>query len=343
LLVEPHFELESDDGDHQLSVRPFLRIDGRDDERSHFDLREAYWRRIGRSWELLVGLNEVYWGVTESRHLVNVINQTDAVEDVDEEDRLGQPMVQLAIQRGWGRLEAFALVGFRERTFAGRAGRLRAPLTVNEDAARYESGAEERRIDFAARWSHYIGDWDLGLHLFDGTSREPGLQLDAQAGLVPFYGLIRQGGVDVQYTRNAWLFKLEGIVRKGQGSSFGAAVAGLEYTLYQVGGSAADVGLLAELLRDGREAGAPPTAFDDDLFVGSRLAFNDTQDSSILLGAIVDREHGSVAGFIEAERRLGSDFKVELEARLFADVDPADPLATLAEDSFVAVRLSRHF
>ena len=155
--------------------------------------------------------------------------------------------------------------------------------------------------------------------------------------------MINQAGVDVQYTREAWLWKFEGIVREGQGDSFGAAVGGFEYTFYQVGGKAADVGLLAEYLWDDRDASAPVAVFDDDLFVGSRLAFNDTQDTQLLVGAVVDREHGSVAAFIEAGRRIGSNFKVELESRWFLDVDPADALAAFAQDDFFTLRVSRYF
>ena len=62
------------------------------------------------------------------------------------------------------------------------------------------------------------------------------------AALLP----IHQLGADVQYTREAWLWKLEAIGREGQGDTFAALVGGLEYTFYQVGKSAADVGLLAE-------------------------------------------------------------------------------------------------
>ena len=156
LLLEPELDFRSAAGRHRISIAPFLRVDSRDDERTHFDLREAHWLFLWSDWELLAGVNEVYWGVTESRHLVDVINQKDAVEDVDGEDKLGQPMIQLAAQRSWGRIEGFLLTGFRERTFPGRAGRLRTPLPVDTDVALYESSAEDRRIDLALRYSHYL-------------------------------------------------------------------------------------------------------------------------------------------------------------------------------------------
>ena len=90
------------------------------------------------------------------------------------------------------------------------------------------------------------------------------------------YRTITQLGLDLQYTREAWLWKLEAIGRAGEGETFGAAVGGVEYTRYQVFGSAADVGFLSEYLYDGRDVTAPPTAFDNHGFVGTRLALNDT-------------------------------------------------------------------
>jgi len=344
LLIGPELDRSSEDGARQWRFVPFLRLDGRDGERTHFDLREAYWRASWSRWQLTAGFNRVFWGVTESRHLVDVINQTDLVEDPDGEDKLGQPMIQLATDRGFGRVEGFALVGFRERTFPGPDGRLRAPLPVDGDAATYESGAGRWRVDGAIRWSHYFGDWDVGAHVFNGTSREPTFAPDDLGDkLVPRYAVIRQAGVDVQNTRGAWLLKLEALARAGQGKTFGASVVGFEYTFYQVKGSSIDVGLLAEYLYDGRDAAAPPTIYDDDVFVGTRVAFNDPFGTQLLGGVIVDRHDRSMAGFLEAARRVGSRMKLEMEARWFTNVAPENGLQPFERDSHVTLRVSRYF
>jgi hypothetical protein len=340
-MLAPEMRWRSSDRRHQFKLSPFGRIDGRDDERTHFDLREAYYRYAGDRIELLAGFNQVFWGVTESRHLVDIINQRDAVEDVDEEDKLGQPMINLATQLDWGRIDLYALTGFRDRTWVGPDGRLRPPLPVDGDATLYESGAGSGRVDWAARWSHYMGDWDFGVHLFHGTGREPLLLIDPpRQRIIPKYVVTTQGGIDLQYTKDAWLLKFEGLARSGQGSTFGATVAGFEYTLYQIGSSAADLGLLFEYLYDGRDDTAFPTIYDDDLFLGARLGFNDVQDSALLLGAVIDNNDQSVAAFLEAERRIGNSLTLEFEGRLFLNVDPANELAFVQNDSFAALRLS---
>jgi len=48
---------------------------------------------------LLVGINSVFWRVVESNHLVDILNQTDLIEDIDGEEKLGQPMISLSTQQ----------------------------------------------------------------------------------------------------------------------------------------------------------------------------------------------------------------------------------------------------
>ncbi len=345
-VVAPELRADWNDGDDQLTVSLFARYDGDDGSRTHWDIREAYWRRNQGNWTVLVGVNRVFWGVTESRHLVDVINQTDLVEDIDEEDKLGQPMVSI---EHWspemGSIALFVMPGFRERTFPAADARLRGPLPVDTDSGEYESSARGRRVDWALRWSQTLGNWDLGWSGFHGTGREPVLvprsDTDGNSFLVPRYEVISQLGADIQYTRDAWLWKLEAIGRRGHGSRFGAIVAGFEFTKYSLGDTSSDLGLLAEYLYDGRDDSAPPTFYDAAWFGGVRWSLNDTQDTSLLGGALVS-DTGSIA-ILEAARRLGGNWKIALEARLFVNVDLQDPyLAAYRNDSYLTVAISRY-
>ncbi len=344
-LFNPEFRYRSDDRQTQGVFIPFLRLSGRDDQRTHFDIREAYVATRAGDWDFLAGLNNVFWGVAESRHLVNIINQTDAIEDTDEEDKLGQPMINIGVQKDWGRVDFFVLPGFRERPFPRTEGRLRGGLVVDDDLATFESRAENTHIDFAGRYSHVLGDWDIGVSLFHGLSREPRFQLSADGTrLAPRYDKITQLGVDLQYTIEAWLWKFEGIAREGHTDAFAAIVGGFEYTFFQVAESDADIGLLAEVHLDGRDEDRdPPTIFDNDLFIGSRLALNDVDDTQALIGAVIDAEDGSLSLFLEAERRIGDSWKIEAEARLLGNIDDKNTLAPFKRDSFLNFRLSRFF
>ena len=344
LEVRAEFRWRSESGNQRIAFVPFARWDESDQERSLLDLPEAYWAWQGDSVDILVGANTVFWGVTESVHLVDIVNQTDAAGDIDGEDKLGQPMINFALQQDWGHLSLFVMPYFRERTFPGAAGRLRSAIPIDTDRPRYSSSDAQNHVDLALRYSHYFGDVDVGISLFSGTSREPRLTPnDDFSALLPHYDLIDQAGLDLQYTRDAWLWKLETFVRNGYADTFAAAVGGFEYTFYQVRDTAADIGVLIEYQYDGRGDTEPLTIADNDLFIGARFALNDTQDTTVLAGLVRDLDTGELIFNVEAERRLGDSFVIELRARLFSGADSADLTYSLASDDYLQLKLTKYF
>lgn len=347
VVVQPEWSAEWNDGDDRIGFIPFARVDSLDEKRTHADIRELSYLHAGDGWDVTIGIDKVFWGVMEARHLVDIINQTDSVEDVDGEDKLGQPMINFGIQRDFGDLNFFVLPYFRERTFAGLDGRLRAPLDVDTDRAQYDSDLEEFHPDFAVRYTTVLGDWDLGLAHFYGTGREPRLvsQLDGSGDLVlaPHYDLINQTSVDVQATLDAWLWKFEAMYRTGQGDDFEAVSAGLEYTFYSVFQEAGDLGLLIEYHHDGRDSSAPSTIFDHDVFIGVRAAFNDADDTSILGGVIIDTETQAQSFSFEASKRLNDHLTFEGELRVYANQPATDPLYSVRDDDHLQLRISYYY
>ena len=344
LALQPEYRLEWSEARDRLTIVPFLRLDAIDDERTHVDLRELNWLHLRSNWDVLVGIGKVFWGVAESRHLVDIINQTDLVENIDGEDKLGQPMINVNLIRNWGRVSLFALPGFRQRTFPGRKGRLRTEPYVDAD----HDDVDEWRVDAAVRWGHAIGDVDIGIAHFWGMGREPRLipEVDALGRptvLKPHYDIIHQTSVELQATLGNWLLKLEAITRSGQGRRFAALVAGFEYTLFGVFDTPIDLGLLAEYLYDGRDRHAPLTPFDNDLFLGLRLALNDPQSTELLAGVIVDLDNQGQLFSIEANRRFGERWRLELEVRIFNDMASSDVLFNLRRDDLVQLSLARFF
>lgn len=344
--AQPEYYREWDDRRQSLTLSLFGRWDREDKERRHLDIRELLWRKAAADWELRAGIGKVFWGVTESQHLVDIINQTDLVENIDTEDKLGQPLLQLSLIRDWGTLELFALPGFRERTFPGTQGRPRTQPRVDTALTTYESPKKQRHVDYAARWSHYLGDWDIGLAYFRGTGREPTLQpaltADGEPVLAPYYALIEQASLDLQATLGDWLWKLEAIHRSGQGAAFSAATGGFEYTLVGLFDSAWDLGLIGEYLWDERGANAP-VLFEDDLMLGARLTPNDAQSTEILFGLILDRGDRSRMFNLEASRRLGEAWKLSIEARAFASIPTDSLFYGLRKDDYLQAELARYF
>ncbi len=343
LAFRPEYALEWNQAYESINFTGFFRID-RDNERTHWDLRELYYQKAQNNWELSIGLKKVFWGVTESNHLVDVINQTDAVETFDGEQKLGQPMVQFSlITNKIGTFDFFYLPYHRKRTFAGEKGRLRFGTVVDQDDLTYESGAEEWRQDLAIRWKHYIGPLDIGLSHFYGNGREPLFLFTPTGDIQAFYPVIHQTGLDLQVTHNAFLWKLESIYRQADAQDFFALAAGLEYTFSNIDGNGLDIGILGEYLYDGRDELAL-TALQNDVFFGSRIAFNDAQDTSILVGGIADLESSSKILSLEASRRFGSNWTANIEARIFSSIaDNELILSNFKDDSFLRIAISRYF
>ena len=355
VVVESEAYLENGAGEG-LVLKPFFRYDSADARRTHWDIREAYGLFFGEledsEWELRAGIDKVFWGVAESRHLVDVINQTDLVERPDQEEKLGQPMVHLTWLNDYGTFEAFVLPFFRKRTFQGRAGRLRPALHVDGDQTAYESSANQHHLDVAGRYSKNAGVLDFGLAWFEGTNRNPVFTLgfDGQGSpvLVPFYEQMRQMSLDAQVTTGAWLLKLESFWRDGERDAAGlesdylALVGGFEYTLYGTFGGDTDLGLLMEFLYDGRDERATVVT-EEDVFTALRLAFNDEASTDILFGIIQDLDKPTRTFFLEANRRRSDNITLGIEGSAFFNVDDQDSQFPLRKDSFVQLDLTYHY
>jgi len=360
--IQPEFYQDWANGSSFTFV-PFYRYDSADDQRTHFDIREAMLLLPKENYELRIGIGKVFWGVTEASHLVDIVNQTDLVESLDGEEKLGQAMVNLTLLSDHGYLDLFVLPYFRERTFPGHGGRLRfEPFIDTGPGAVYESADEQRHVDYALRYSNTMGNLDIGLSGFYGTTREPAYLVEFDSlgafGLMPFYEIIKQVGLDLQYINEAWLWKLETIYRSGLADGdFYAVDAGFEYTFSGTGLRGMDLGLIAEYLYDSRDFDAVTilpvpgfyissrfnTFLNNDYMVGLRLAFNDESSSELLAGFIQDIDNHASIFQLEASRRVGDNWKAELESYIFIDADQDPLLNFLRKDSFVQLSLKYYF
>jgi hypothetical protein len=187
--LQPEFTQQLEAQNLYLRFEPFFRLDQYDEERNHADIRELKALKVYDNWEIEGGIGQVFWGVAEGNHLVDIINQTDFLEGIDGEDKLGQPLLRFSRIFDQTTLSGFILPGFRERQFLGEESRFSLPFPIDSDDAQFESDKENKHVDYALRYSGYAGLMDYGLSWFDGTARDPLFQPSAtEPGvLVPFY------------------------------------------------------------------------------------------------------------------------------------------------------------
>ena len=326
---------------YSVSFSPFLRKDGIDEYRDLFDVREGYLLLESNQFEMLFGINTVFWGVTESINIVDVINQVDT-GDISGDQKLGQPMVNLQFLPEYGTFSLYLLPYFRERNFPGHEGRFRGPTVIEKGASKFESSDALYNLDIALRYSHYFADIDFGLSYFKGTSREPLILSNAQEELSPHYAQISQIGLDVQYTYVDLLFKTEVIVRDGFSETYFASVSGFEHTFYQIFNSDSDFSILMEYQHDGRSKDEPQDLSDQDIFFGYRITLNDMSDSSFLGGTTYDTGKYSSTIFLKYETRIYENYKFQMLLTEFAGSQPSDPSYIFSSDDFIQIKLTSY-
>ena len=320
----------------RVVVRPWLRLDPTGSGRSRADLRELSWALFSDRWEVRAGLREVFWGVTESRHVVDVLNQRELVAGGTGFVKLGQPMVSGAAFGPWGAAELHLVPWFRERPFEGRDGRLWSPLPVAGGAAVRGPGAGGPGPDWAVRWSRRSGPLELGATYFRGTDRDPTFHRDRVAGeaaLVPRYGVVGQASVDAQWTGGPWLVKLEAMTRDPEGGRFVAAAGGVEYAF------APHLSVFLEYAHDGRGRAAT-TSLQDDAYLGARLLL---QDGQLGAGVHLDRRSGNALLAASGERRLGAGASLRVELTGFLGAAGLEPPHAPRRHTSAIVSARYHF
>ena len=378
LAAEIELGFFSPSGRHAVIIKPFARYDQHDHERSHGDLREAKYRYVNGAFEATIGIDKEFWGVTEFLHLVDIINQTDNVESIDGEQKLGQAMVKFSYASRYGTLTSYSLPFFRIRQYHDpETGRPNAGFIVDDNTSHFESGEGRRTDDYALRYQNNFGPFDIGLSWFDGTAREPQLLVPfpPEASRLPnglpilqaHYAYLQQAGIDVQATLGPWLLKLEATqatenrylpdpqfnnrpsLRMAlQEVEVSRATGGIEYTFYNLFDSGTDLGLVAEYMYDERKDNAPHP-FGNDVGIGLRWTANDPQSTAILFGGLMDLDTDSTSLSLEAERRLGRSFRAILEARFQDKVGENNDsvqdgfAAALADEDSIRLRLAYYF
>jgi len=177
------------------------------------------------------------------------------------------------------------------------------------------------------------------LSYFNGTSREPSLVgLNPNNELLTDYPIIKQTGLEIQYIAGDWIWKLESIVRSGQGDKYTAAVGGIEYTQIGLFDTNIDLGWIIEYSIDDRGFDAPH-ASERDFILGARWVMNDAADSQALFVATIDDRTGEQFWSLEMERRIFDSWFVSIEMDIFVNTGRAptleDSLSRLASGEVV--------
>ena len=344
LLLRLAPEWRWSEGGRQVVVSPALSLEGADNGRTRLDVNELY--ASTRFGETIVkaGISRLFWGVTESRHIVDVVNPPYLAHHYAAEQRLSTAMLYVAQPTPVGQLEALLLPWERDPESAELEGRPRTALPIADDVE-HPNGTPPA---FATRLALSQGDFDSHLYFFRGLDRET--VLTASAGpsgppteLTPTRRPMRQWGADLQVPLGNFLVKSELIYRSGYSRGFLAGVVGGEYALSGIGGSVVDVTLLGEYQFDLRPADAPLAGPSHAVYSGFRVALNDPASTEFKIGLVTETAtRARLGGATEAggSRRDGT---LEAAMSVFDHVGESPSLKDFAKDSYLEVLAKYHF
>lgn len=329
---------KTDNGYWQFS--PFVQYSSHDDTRRHVDIRELFLNGYKDSLEWKIGISREYWGVVESRRLVDIINQRDLSTDFDGETVLGQPLLSISAQTDIGLFEQFILPCYRPLNLGNKKSRLNFTPYSFEQPNDLSCHSTSQIFDWATRWSHSFNDTDIALSHFNGTQRMPDIIIGQDNNPALIYRNIRQTSLELLSIIDSWIFKLEATNRSTSIDSSAASVGGFEYTLPNIIGNKEDLGLLLEYQYDQ----ANNSANDNDAFLGFRWVENDIEGTELLFGILMDtKDNSSRSISIEYKSRLTNDLSLTASGHLFSSGDASNPVSLLKNEDHLSISLSYYF
>ena len=365
--------VEDEDGT-SFTFTPFYRYDAGDSERTHADVRDAYVLMYGDlgddEWELRLGVDRVFWGVVESRPLVDIVNQTDLVEHPDEKTKLGQPMAHVTWSGEWGALEFFGLTWHRPRTFPGRT----AACVPGNSSTTREPPTRPRRKNgtsispaasaaalgrstsasacstapaasppccrrrqcrpSAPNWSWHRTTRKSASMVW--TPRSP--RASGCSSWRPYTVPARKTAGPIQDSVSWSCIRHSDTRRRTTRPSSRAS----NTRSIRCGESEADLSLIAEWAHDERGERAT-NAFESDILLAARLGLNDEEGTEFILSILESLEYSSRVLSAEFKRRLTDSWSLHVEGLAYAEIEEEDVMYSVRRGSFIAASLAYSF
>jgi hypothetical protein len=353
--------------------RGFGRLDAFDRERTTFVAEELWAQVQGERLRLRLGLDIVNWSALEAFHPVDVINARNLDSDLENLEKIGEPMAALQLQPFENTsVTAMFMPVYMKTLFPSPRSRLNfgPPGTDLRNARRLldRNGALTDRdfgLQGAVQVRQVIKSADLTLHVLENMDRlEPIVLVDPATGNVSLlFQTVQQIGGTYQQVFGPLIAKLEGAYRHfippdaaavGQlgplpDQTHGIVAAGLEYGLSHANGSQSTFLLEGEAVVGLSEpARRALTPFQRDVCAAVRFARNDEASKELLLVTIVDLEQwGEYLVSAGYRQRIGETWTLNVGLRIFqaAAVPPlqATGLELLRNGDHVRFSLMRHF
>lgn len=289
--------------------------DNDDSNREYIILNEFYYKYFGDSYDITIGKSIKFWGALELFNPTDVFNAKNILDDVTDKDKkLGA--INITYSKFFDNDDELSLIAKltnQTQDFVYNKSPLNTlPLAYNKN---FESEKNKNKPTYYLKYS---GSRD------DFAKRD--FSFIIQSGYDSYRDTILKSGELKQYlyqadkfltyhtiVKDSTIYKLEfaytdvkNYTKIDDYSEYGV---GLEHTLYGFLGEK-DLGLLAEYYKN--NINKTNTVYQNDLFTGVRVEFNDKDSSDIVAGVIRDFDTDKNGYSLEYNTRIKDKFKTKI-------------------------------
>jgi len=339
--------------------------------RSFLRLDELYVQYDFENDEIMFGKNIRFWGALEVRNITDGFNSEELRGDPFQKDKLGSWNVSYSHFTDDGEFSAIVKFYEQDRKMSSFpyvyyffpesipvASGVEIPY-VYKDTLVTENGQNRPTVYLkysATADTEYALDYAIifengydSQRYYTAESSADGTEITTQEHAYLVNKIMTYNTLVIDST----LYKLEAlytdVINNSEISDYYHLGLGVEHTLSQIY-EEADLGLISEYYYYGTLEGdkrgdlALFELFQNDLFLGARYSFNDSNDASIVGGAILDLDYNEQVYYIEYEGRVGDVIKVNFDYR-FIDPSPEKPTAfhLMGRHERVSLKLGYYF
>jgi hypothetical protein len=326
----------------------FARVDSDDNDRNIIRLEDAY-AKVSLdpkgSYRLIGGFRVYNWTSMEAFHPVDVINSRNFDSDIEKLEKVGELGLSLEMDFFDGEIDLYYFPKYEDAHYPGKKSRLGAGVDLSKAVWVDENTGNEWGTQYGIRATQTFAGADLSAHFLShmdrnhpivGTStyiQTPTTIIPLALPVTPHHFRKDQYGGTITYDLGeGFLFKFEGAyydyhdeislytvrgLRKAEDHS--QVATGLEYGFEDRFGGSSNLFLeIQKVLGLEARKRYEITAFQNDLMLGWRYAFNDVMGSEFFIGFFADLERSREFFYSTYfARRLSDSWKFKVGLRVF--------------------------